>query len=471
MLFNTSASLTAITCCDTDLCNDGTNTPLEPNLAYCYSASCYGEGCISGMVDYIDTNDIGTYCAASEDGCQTSMTMTSSLVSGEQVLQVTTGCASSACVPLAQVTEGTFVKTYCCKDRLCNNGDETSTDESKEYCYSYNCVSSTTCLSVSDAAAQGKVAYCEKPNDGCFFSRVVTSDTTILTAGCVGESQGFSSCTAVYSSVDDTETTSLCCNSDKCNNGELTTDPNKKYCYVYNCISAPCMPVAEATQQGKFSYCEQSDNKGCMTSSMISSDTTLLTAGCVGVTSGMDTCTDMSSNSGGMEIDISCCTSSLCNGGDSTGTEQPTDSTPVPSISSAEPSISSTEPSISSAEPSISSTEQTAYCHVYTCAFTPGPCAPLSDAIKEGKTTKCQKSDKGCFAIKTDDTMSAGCVGETSSLMECKAKPPVGGSEVICCKTDGCNSRFTSASRPLFSYGTAILVLLASMFLQLSRNI
>ena len=23
-----------------------------------------------GMIDYIDANDVGTYCAASEDGCQ-----------------------------------------------------------------------------------------------------------------------------------------------------------------------------------------------------------------------------------------------------------------------------------------------------------------------------------------------------------------------------------------------------------------
>ena len=50
------------------------------------------------------------------------MTMTTSPVSGEQVLQTTTGCASTACVPLVQLTEGYFVKSYCCKDRLCNNG-------------------------------------------------------------------------------------------------------------------------------------------------------------------------------------------------------------------------------------------------------------------------------------------------------------------------------------------------------------
>ena len=40
----------------------------------------------------------------------------------------------------------------------------------------------------------------------------------------------------------------------------------QKYCYVYSCISAPCTPIAEAIQQGKISYCEQSENKGCMVS-------------------------------------------------------------------------------------------------------------------------------------------------------------------------------------------------------------
>ena len=38
-------------------------------------------------------------------------------------------------------------------------------------------------------------------------------------AGCVGQSQANSNCTAVYSSEDDLETTSICCNDDKCNNG------------------------------------------------------------------------------------------------------------------------------------------------------------------------------------------------------------------------------------------------------------
>ena len=51
------------------------------------------------------------------------------------------------------------------------------------------------------------------------FSRVVTSDSTTLTAGCVGQSELTSNCTAVYASLDDLETTSICCNSDKCNNG------------------------------------------------------------------------------------------------------------------------------------------------------------------------------------------------------------------------------------------------------------
>ena len=53
---------------------------------------------------------------------QTSMAMTTSVVSGEPVLQVTTGCATAACVTVAQYAEDTVVKTYCCKDRLCNNG-------------------------------------------------------------------------------------------------------------------------------------------------------------------------------------------------------------------------------------------------------------------------------------------------------------------------------------------------------------
>ena len=48
---------------------------------------------------------------------------------------------------------------------------------------------------------------------------------------------------------------------------------------------------------------------------MVSSDSTVISTGCVGITPGMDTCTEMSSSFGGMEIDISCCTSSFCNGG------------------------------------------------------------------------------------------------------------------------------------------------------------
>ena len=74
-------------------------------------------------------------------------------------------------------------------------------------------------------------------------------------------------------------------------------------------------------------------------------------------------------------------------------------------------------------------------------------------------------------AMKTDDTLSAGCVGETSTMRECKAKPPVGGAEIICCNTGGCNSRFISAGRPLFSPGVVFLVSLVSVFLQLFQNI
>ena len=40
------------------------------------------------------------------------------------------------------------------------------------------------------------------------------------------------------------------------------------------------------------------------------------------------------------------------------------------------------------------------YCHVYSCTETTSvPCMPLSEAIRKGKTLKCEKPEKGCFVI------------------------------------------------------------------------
>ena len=53
---------------------------------------------------------------------QTSLTTTTDSDTGTVTTLESTGCASSPCTPLSQFLEGLQLSSYCCKDRLCNNG-------------------------------------------------------------------------------------------------------------------------------------------------------------------------------------------------------------------------------------------------------------------------------------------------------------------------------------------------------------
>lgn len=311
---NSSGTMLTQECCRTDMCNNGTRSSFESAQNYCYSASCDSEGCLGEMISYIDVEQIGAFCKATENGCQTTKQ-----IYGQTILE-TTGCAQATCFPTTQTTQDGELTIGCCTGHICNRGGDQEPVSGEGKCYVYSCtslLSSASCLSLEEAVKQKKTSYCEKTEKGCFASSVTTGNTSVIVSGCVGQAPGFEQCLPASLISDDQRVSMSCCDSDLCNNGTRSSggivNPQKKYCHVYMCMSSStssCPSLTEAIKQGLTNVCEMTGTAGCLYTKMTTTNSTSINSACVPAES-----EEMCLSFGSWDSDriIRCCKEDRCN--------------------------------------------------------------------------------------------------------------------------------------------------------------
>ncbi|XP_053386907.1 protein psiJ-like [Mercenaria mercenaria] len=273
-------------CCFSDKCNDdsmASNTVDDPAVDECYSISCNNEGCLSDAI----SEGKARLCPAFPDwGCTTTKTNE----------MYTTSCSQGPC-HAAQIQS---MKIECCTGNLCNlpTATPTTDDPDAEKCYSITCEGEGCLTSVIN---EGSPGLCSIPTNGyCTFTKV-TGENNVETAGCGADTENMPTlCSnmAAYDFPDGMNIVSQCCNTDRCNDGNIKRIPNVEYCYSVTCNETGC--IEEAIQKGIVVYCPQI-GFGCMTTS---------TGGLYITTCAPQQCQEIDA----LGIKVECCSGDFCNG-------------------------------------------------------------------------------------------------------------------------------------------------------------